>query len=283
MRPKRKYNIIFRACDIVYAVNKNPRPFNLEKGQLIKLCFLSLIESLKDFDFKIIVIGDKLSEEMIAFFNCFEVELHLGNFGNDASFREALKVASKIPNDEWIYFCEDDYLQVSHAFEFIDHFLEERDSLFNQKKKFFNLFPDVILKDKDLFIFPPDYPDRYDPGNRKSALILFSNDCHWRQVRNITFTFLTKSSTIKKHLALFKKASFNAREGSMGNADRKISRSLFGKLGFSFRTSAECFSPIPGLSTHMHRDTMTPLVDWEKLVLEYTAKAKALDTSFLLK
>jgi len=27
----------------------------------------------------------------------------------------------------------------------------------------------------------------------------------------------------------------------------------------------------------MHRDTMTPLVNWEKLVLEYSAKVEALD------
>lgn len=236
---------------------------------MIKLCFLSLVESLKDLDFKIIVVGDKLSEEMIAFFNRFEVELYLGNFGNDASFRETLKIASTIPNDEWIYFCEDDYLHVPHAFEFIDHFLDERETLFKQKKKFFNLFREVNLKDKDLFIFPPDYPDRYDPGNRKSSLILFSSDCHWRQVSSMTLTFLTKSSTFKKHSALYKKASVR---------DRKISRRLFGKLGFSFLSSSVCLSPLPGLSTHMHRDTMSPLVDWEKLVLEYTAKAEALDT-----
>lgn len=271
MDPKRKYNIIFRACDIVNAVNKNPRPFNLEKGQVIKLCFLSLVESLKDLDFKMIVVGDKLSEEMISFFNSFEVELHLGNFGNDASIRETLKIASTIPNDEWIYFCEDDYLHLPHAFDFIDHFLDERDSLFKQKKKFFNLYRGVNLKNKDLFIIPPDYPDHYSPKYRKSSLILFSSDCHWRQVRYITFTFLTKSSTIKKNYSLFKKASVKAR-------DRKISRRLFGDFGFGFGTSSMCFSPIPGLSTHMHRDTMTPLQNWEKLMLEYKAEAEALYT-----
>jgi len=141
----------------------------------------------------------------LLFFNHFEVELHLGNFGNDASFRETLKIAATIPNDEWIYFCEDDYLHVPHAFEFIDHFLDERDSLFKRKRKFSNLFREVNLKNKDLFIFPPDYPDRYDPGNRKSSLILFSNDCHWREVSSITLTFLAKSSTIKNIVHYSKK------------------------------------------------------------------------------
>lgn len=270
MGSKRKYNIIFRACDIVNAVNKNPRPFNLEKAKLIKLCFLSLVESLKELDFKIIVLGDKLSEDMIDFFNSFEVELRLGNFGNDASIRETLKIASTIPDDEWIYFCEDDYLHVPHAFRIIDHFLNERNSIFIQKKKLNNLSTFVNLKDKDLFIFPPDYSDRYDPGYRQHSLILLSSDCHWRQVNSVTFTFLTKSSTIKKHFSLFKKSSVKAR-------DRLFSRKLFGRFGFGFWTSSVCFSPIPGLSTHMHRDTMTPLVNWEKLIRDYSAKVEALD------
>jgi hypothetical protein len=277
MGPKRKYNVIFRACDIVNAVNKNPRPFNLEKALLIKLCFLSLVESLKDLDFKIIVLGDKLSEDMIAFFNSFEIELHLGNFGNDASIRETLKIASTIPDDEWIYFCEDDYLHAPNAFRIIDHFLNERDSLFNQKKKLDNLSTLVNLKNKDLFIFPPDYPDRYKSRYLKHSLILVSSDCHWRQVTNTTLTFLSKSSAIKKHFSLFRKSSVKAGEGTLGNADRLLSRKLFGRFGFGFWTSSVCFSPVPGLSTHMHRDTMTPLVNWEKLVVEYGAKVEALD------
>lgn len=270
MEPKRKYNVIFRACDIVNAVNKNPRPFNLEKGQLIKLCFLSLVESLKGLDFKIIVLGDNLSDDMINFFNSFKVDLRLGSFGNDRSILETIKIASTIPDDEWVYFCEDDYLHVPHAFKIIDRFIHEQNSLFNEKKKFGNLSTLVNLKDIDLFIFPPDYPDRYKPTNRKHSLILVSSDCHWRQVSSTTFTFLTKSSTIKKHLSLFKKSSMKAR-------DRLFSRKLFGRTGLGFWTSSMCFSPMPGLSSHMHRDTMTPLVNWEKLVLEFSAKIETLD------
>lgn len=270
MGSKTKYNVIFRACDIVNAVNKNPRPFNLEKGLLIKLCFLSLVESLKGLDYKVIVLGDKLSDDMIAFFNHFKVDLRLGSFGNEGSILETIKIASTIPDDEWIYFCEDDYLHAPHAFKFIDRFINEKKSLFIKKKKLDNLSTLVNLNDKDLFIHPPDYPDRYEPRYRKHSLILVSNDCHWRQVNSTTFTFLTKSSTIKKHFSLFKRSSVKAR-------DRLFSRRLFGRIGFGFWTSSVCFSPIPGLSTHMHRGTMTPLVNWEELVLEFNAKLEALD------
>lgn len=270
MGSKRKYNVIYRACDIVNAFNKNPRPFNLEKGQLIKLCFLSLVESLKGLDVKIIVLGDKLSEDMIAFFNYFKVDLRLGSFGNEGSLLETIKIARTIPDDEWVYICEDDYLHIPDAFGFIDHFIDEKKSLFDEKKNRDNLSSLVNLNDKDLFIFPPDYPDRYQPIHRKHSLILVSSDCHWRQVNYTTFTFLTKSSTIKKHFSVFKRSAVIARA-------RLFSRKLFGRIGFGFLTSSVCFSPMPGLSTHMHRGTMTPLVNWEKLVLEFSAKVETLD------
>ena len=79
-----KYTIIFRACDSVNAVNKNPRPFNLSKSELIKICFLSLIDSLQGIDHRIIVLGDKLSEDMINFFKSYKLDLILGSYGNDA-------------------------------------------------------------------------------------------------------------------------------------------------------------------------------------------------------
>jgi hypothetical protein len=121
----------------------------------------------------------------------------------------------------------------------------------------------VNLRAKDLFIFPPDYPDRYFPKYRRHSLIVQSSDCHWRQITNITFTFLAKASTIKKQLALLRKASRNAN-------DSLLSRKLFGHFGFI--ASSICFSPLPGLSTHMHINSMTALRDWEKIAQEYKNK-----------
>ena len=268
MKANRKFNIIYRACDGVNAVNNNPRPYNLTKAQLIKICFLGLIESLKGIDFRILVLGDKLSEEMKLFFSHFNVELYLGNFGNDASIREALRLAKTIPDNEWIYFCEDDYLHTSSSFSQIETFLNERSDLLKQKKKIYNLSSFINLNKKDIFIFPPDYPDRYKPKFRKHSLIVLSSGCHWRQVTNVTFTFLTKASTIKKRFPVLMKSSNGAN-------DIWLSKKLFGS-GFGFWAQSICFSPLPGLSSHMHRDTMTPLVDWELLVQHYTHKLSEL-------
>lgn len=268
MNINRKFNIIFRACDGVNAVNKNPRPYDLTKAQLIKMCFLSLVEALEGINCRILVVGDKLSEEMKNFFSHFNVELYLGDFGNDASIREALRLTKNIPDNEWVYFCEDDYLHTSSSFSQIEIFLNERNNLFKQKIKIYNLSSLINLNGRDLFIFPPDYPDRYKPKFRRHSLIVASSGCHWRQVSNITFTFLTKASTIKKRFSLFMKSSEGANDIWLG-------KKLFGR-SFGFWASSICFSPLPGLTSHMHRDTMTPLVAWEALVKHYAQKLSEL-------
>jgi hypothetical protein len=53
---------------------------------------------------------------------------------------------------------------------------------------------------------------------------------------------------------------------SIGADDGYLSRKLF--AGLRFGGKALCVSPIPGLSTHMHSEVMTPLVDWEKVIGE---------------
>ncbi|MFM7775254.1 MAG: hypothetical protein ACKO9V_10545, partial [Candidatus Kapaibacterium sp.] len=49
-----------------------------------------------------------------------------------------------------------------------------------------------------------------------------------------------------------------------GANDRMLSRGLYGRL--TFFGKALGVSPMPGLATHMHRDTMSPLTDWESIV-----------------
>jgi len=287
MQQKRKYNVIFRACDVVNAVNNNPRPFNLSKNQLIKVCFLSLLDALRGVDYIIIVLGDKLSEDMVNFFESQKVDLRLGNFGNDASIRETIKIANTLPDDEWIYFCEDDFLHVADCFQKLDKLIEAFNSIFplnitfdtlhtknklyyalKWAKLFFNdnfrsLSFTSFYGKKDLVIFLPDYPDRYIPKYRRHSLIVQTKDHHWRQVQSVTFTFLMQSAAVKKHYDLFMKASNKAN-------DKMLSNKLFGNYGLF--APAVAFSPMPGLSTHMHRDTMTELVDWETIVKKYLEK-----------
>ena len=255
-----KYHVIFRVCDAVYSIRKTQRPFGLSKKELIKKCFLSLKKAIDKYPHFFYVIGDNLSEEMIEFFKGFEhLDLQLGIYGNDESIRQTIKYALTIPKGNWVYFCEDDYLHVPHAFDYIQDFIDHREEILSYRLRTDNLGYLLYrsLKKRPLFIHPPDYPDRYQSHKKRPSFIFHSNYCHWRQITNTTFTFMTEADTLRKYRNLFLKVSHKAN-------DFLLSKKVFGRLYLYNR--ALCVCPLPGLSTHLHEKTMTPLVDWKKIL-----------------
>jgi hypothetical protein len=248
-------HIIFRTCDLVSAVNKQPRPFNYSKVELIKVCFKSLYAAVQSVPHTITILGDKLSEELIDFFATYNVTLSNGNYGNDESIRQSLYAALKIENDnDWVYFCEDDYLHRPETFLYIANLIAQRENIYPRKRKFG--LSSLSSQHPGIAIFPSDYPDRYWPKDRTQHFIFHTSDCHWRQVANTTFTFLMQVRDVKKYKVQIMRASKNAN-------DAYLSRALFGKNHFLGKLL--CVSPLPGLTAHMHVNTMTPLVNWEEI------------------
>jgi hypothetical protein len=255
------YHIYFRACDLVQAVHNAPRPFGLDKQTLIKICFLSLCKSLEGFDYNITVIGDRLSDEMIAFFRRYTSDVILGEYGNDASLRECLGRAYRLPDETWVYLCEDDYLHSPEAFIWIDDLIINR-KMYLQDKALLRQarYLRVDLAGKPLVIHPPDYPDRYKRKYMQFALVFLSTYCHWRQVSNTTFTFMAQAKTFRAYRKILDKSTHGA-------ADGYLSRNMYART--TFRGRALCLSPIPGVSTHMHDGVMTPLVNWDEVYQSY--------------
>ncbi|MFZ9814287.1 MAG: hypothetical protein ACO3EO_03300 [Candidatus Kapaibacteriota bacterium] len=250
-------HVIFRACDVVNAVNANPRPFNLDKTTLVKLSFQSLYDSLQGIPHTIHVIGDKLSTDLQGFFASRNCVLIQGEYGNDESIRQTFNLAAQFSDDDWIYFCEDDYVHVQHAMRYIHNFLKNPHQTMDFAKRLYTWSSFINLKMKDIVIHPTDYPDRYSGKYRRFSLVFHSDDCHWRQITDTTFTFLMKGSTFKKHKNLLLRCA-------KGANDRMLSKKLYGR--FTFFNKVLALSPMPSLATHMHRDTMSPLVDWEAVV-----------------
>ncbi|MBL7999988.1 MAG: hypothetical protein JNL32_15305, partial [Candidatus Kapabacteria bacterium] len=220
----RHYTVVFRACDIVNAVNNNPRPFNLDKRTLIKLCFNSLAESLESVDHTIRIVGDKLSDEMMDFFASYSsrhsIKLTNGSYGNDESIRHSFKAGLEAGDDAWVYFCEDDYLHVPHCMSMIDDFLEHKDDVFSYRPRIYNPHSWRDLRTADIVIHPPDYPDRYAVKYRKPSYIFQSSLCHWRQVQSTTFTFMLNTSFLKKRYSTFVNSAHRAN-------DHYLSRKLY--------------------------------------------------------
>jgi hypothetical protein len=263
-----RINIIFRSCDLVNAVHNAPRPFNLDKKTLIKVCFKSLFNALQGFSYRIIVLGDNLSDEMKCFFLGFDLELIEGVFGNDESIRQTIQIATQFNDDEWVYFCEDDYLHTKDAFEKIVSLIEGKDAIspgevqFKQllRKRELTLFSFKRYFSKpNLVIFPCDYPDRYNLKYAAKNFIFHTSNSHWRQISDTTFTFLMQVKDVKK------KKKFLLKSANKAN-DRYLSKALYGKS--FFYSKLLCVSPLPSLSSHMHIETMSPLMDCKKLVEE---------------
>jgi hypothetical protein len=254
------HHIIFRTCDIVQSLHHAPRPFGLDKRSLIKICFKSLYNAVKDHPHRITILGDRLSAEMQDFFRQYPVTLLNEELGNDKSIRRQIEIALDAPEDEWIYFVEDDYLHQPQTFLWIDDLIINREKYMSTKRLARQFrFIRVRLDNKPLIIHTPDYPDRYKPKYLRFSLVFLSKYCHWRQVTNTTFTFMMQGKTVRKYKDILLRSSIGADDGY-------LSRKLF--AGLRMNGKALCLSPIPGVSTHMHDEVMTPLVDWEKIIRE---------------
>jgi hypothetical protein len=166
-----------------------------------------------------------------------------------------------LPDKEWVYFCEDDYLHVPQAFVWIDDLIENRrDILSYSPRPPWMAFLASGLAGRPLVIHPPDYPDRYKPNRRIPSFLFLSRYCHWRQVTNTTFSILTQAKTIRRYRRIWEKASTNAKDGL-------LSRRMYAR--FSFWGKALCVSPIPGVAAHMHESTMPLHGDWHRWTEQY--------------
>ncbi len=255
-----KYNIFFRACDKVESVHKDKRPFGLNKLETIKVSFYSLYKSLQDFTYQFTIIGDDISKELQDFFAQFDdVIIDNCKLGSAAkSLQKQIDLALEAHSDDWVYLCEDDYLHSPQAFKYISEFIENKEKYLKTSPKKKNYMNRIIgdLSKIPLIIHPPDYPDRYIPPWKRLSFIFLSKYCHWRQITNTTHTFLLQSSTIKKFEKYIK-------DSAVGPSDAKLSGKVYGRL--LFKNKALCISPIKGLSSHMHKGVMTPLVDWKEI------------------
>ena len=259
-----KFNILLRACDKIESVHQVKRPYNLNKLQTIKVCFYSLYKSLHNSQYQIKIIGDDLSLELLDFFKNFnDVIVDNDKLGSAAkSLQKQIDIALNVPDDEWVYMCEDDYLHSPETFKYISELIENKEQYLQTSPKKKNYMNRIIgdLSKIPLIIHPPDYPDRYKPQWKRLSFIFLSKHCHWRQITNTTHTFLLQSSSIKKFEKYIKLSA-------LGPSDAKLSENVYGRI--LFRNKAICVSPIKGLSSHMTEGVMTPLVDWKSVSEKY--------------
>lgn len=226
-------HVVMRACDCA-SLHKSTRPFGLEKKELMKVCFRSLISSL--INVPVTIVGDRLSEEMINFYQPHAQVINSDKaLGGDDSFRKCLDIANSKPDKDFVYIAEDDYLHHPNFYPFTIDFLMQ--------------YPDV-------YVHPSDYPDQYKPNFMRPGHVWKTNFCHWRQITSSTFSFLCRVDSLKDYLDYWQMAACGSND--------KITTIIF--------KEAMLFCPLPGLATHMHEGVMSPFVDWQKIANEFTTK-----------
>lgn len=233
-----KLHIIYRCCELETGSKPKrdcrPHWFSKEK------CLMNLLDEFKfkqannlcDVRFSAIHDGpvgplyDILND-----YNWINVD-KINYSSNEMSLAATLDHAMGIPETDYIYFVEDDYLHKSGAI--------------NALLKGFEFNSLVTLY---------DHPDRYtrtddvDYG-RTQVFIDNSNNCYWRTAESTTCTW-----AVTQDLFIY-------RVHKLANRYLLKDRELFRAL---YKENTKLLSPMSGFSTHCHEPFLSPFVDWSNI------------------
>lgn len=158
-----------------------------------------------------------------------------------ASWRYVRDVALTYPDDEVVYFVEDDYFHLDFSRRILLEGIERAD-----------------------YVTLYDAPDKYvpatlggnplipDEGGEYTQVILTSSS-HWKMTNSTTMTFACKVRTLRDDLEIWDKytSGTHPHDFQCFLELRNRGRSLI--------------SPIPSLSTHCEPAWLAPLIDWKKI------------------
>lgn len=262
--------VAYRICP---RVSKAARglPFSEDKYQLSEVCLRSFMESLGDLQVKVWALLDGCPPEYEALFHKYLgpknlVILRLEGIGNRPSFDRQIDILLAQEDADLVYFAEDDYFYLPNQFPEMLRFLTEEN-------------------DVD-FISPYDHLDCYTlEMHQAPEWIKICASHHWRTAASTCLTFLTRKQTLARCETVF-------RSYLKGNDDcslwlsltkhqvfdplafgRYVVRRLYGwnMLGKAwlhgwrqilFGRKLKLWVPIPGIATHLNRNSLSPNVDW---------------------
>jgi len=187
------------------------------------------------------VIADNASEETKRLVEECSGDIKHVKIGHGAgTFNIALDIALGLPDDEIVYFLENDYLHRYNA----DKVLESA----------FDLEFDYVT----LYDHPDKYLNPYEGGNpfcsnrSESTRVYLGKHCHWKLTNSTTMTFAAKVKTIKQDISVLRKWTSGSHPHDF---------QMFTELTQRGRRLA---SPLPGYSTHGETKWLSPLTNWKE-------------------
>lgn len=192
----------------------------------------------------ITVVGDNLNSETETIVNNLKLNLiKVSNGTGSGTFRDALDLAIKENNDnEIIYLLEDDFLHKPKAKQII----EEGVNAYNG------------------YITGYDHPDKYinkefggnpfiESGGEVTRLVK-TNSSHWKITNSTVMSFATTCKRLKEDKELLYKYS-----------SERITDSFRFFLELSKEKNVPCLSSIPGVSTHVESQWVSPFTNWNEI------------------
>jgi len=206
----------------------------LKKKEIIKKCWLSLQSSISNED-ELIVVHDEVSQETLDFLDktarslirFHQVPKH--KWEHHAHTVELFYLLEKEMNNyndsDWIYLLEDDYLHTKDALTVI-----------RESQKYWGGF-----------ITPYELPGYYLENIYSKVFV--GETRHWKTVHKSTMTICARVSTIKEHMDLFKNMAPKSND--------RVFETIY--------KDTPCICPLPGVTSHLADDQMSPLVPWIKI------------------
>jgi len=241
-----KLHILYKVCDCVNSFNHCRRPLGLDKKALIRACLPTVKKAMEPLDHYFSVIGDFVSAEIMDLVvstlnpkNVYNAETHLGYIN---TMLKASEFATETADDDIVFMLEEDYAVDYENFaprlmDFLTHIQGMN----------------LVLP---WFIHPSDYQCQYNRLMARSYLLRTPLG-YWREVSSTTETWMCQAKTYKQRIDFFRECNRN------GDTDPRGSDGCISSI---FKKEALCWSPLPGLTTHMAEGFICPFVDWRRLL-----------------
>ena len=231
--------IIYRISDVGY--NK-VKPDYINNEACLKNAVARFASHLTPEDF--IVIADNTSEETNNMIKRLipEENIDYRSLGNGAkTFNVALDKALTYPDDEIIYFLENDYLHNYNSKDIIHEGFE-------LGAQFVSLYDHP-----DKYIGPSEGGNPYCEGGAEDTRVYKTDSVHWKITNSTTMTFAAKVSTLKLNEGILRKHTAGTHPDDF---------QMFLELR---QTNQLLITSIPGYSTHGETAWLSPLTDWNKI------------------
>jgi len=205
-------------------------------------CLANAVKVFDDCEWSII--ADNISEEtndMIQKHVPRSQIFYVDRGNGAATFNIALDEALKMPDNDTVYFLENDYLHKPNSRVIIEEGLD-------LGAEFVSLYDHP-----DKYLSPDNGGNPFCKGGAEDTRVYLTESCHWKVTNSTTMTFAAEIKTLKENEEILRKHTSGTHPNDF---------QMFLELR---KNNKLLITPIPGYATHGETAWLSPLTDWSKI------------------